>query len=1044
MFHPRPNLNRLSRSEHTLSSKITVASINRNSNLDCANSSQKTTTLSRRTDICWTKKMNGEGLSKGVATLYQMDRDKITLEGLSITSGYPRGGPNPLMTATAHSKDGADDGPPRPPTPTRDCPLPTLDPLVVAETAPMKLSSLGQVEATSSHQSITPLFSPRLFEPETITCEEDESQTPFATYVKERTFPTSPTHCTSPFSATSTSTFEKLLVESRPPRVTHDMSPPSEDSRSDMARNHPQSRFCLPATGISPTISSCAPPSTLFLIGKGNCSLTVNISRRRSERSDLSITAPSSSSTNTAEISTLEPIPQPCPTSLSSPQSTPASLSVSPKSPPQRRPATLPAHHADRRTTLFVVATIWATAVAALIATSVWCASNLGTYSMIALSDMGIVNPVLNMGDSGNEAGPSKWTESSILGMEPRYLRGYSWHVGEQSRNPSVEYTLIADPLPSPPDSVFRDLDVGDTLLCRPDLFRIVTPINVERFEWYLRPHPNRAFVESVIRGLREGFWPYAKGSDFGSSIVMPNHPTVAQDMDILRAARDRELEMERFSHGFQQLLPGMRTSPLGLVPKPHSDKFRLITDHSAGPTSLNSFIGREDSSVHYDNLRDLGRSLLAYREEHGDDPLLLWKSDIAEAFRLLPVHPWWQVKQVVEIDGEYFVDHNLVFGSRASPKIWCAFAALVGWIAWAWFGIDPIQHYVDDFWSFWRSPRRARYKDGRLLPESQVRFLNLLDELGIPHKPEKQIYGHRLEVIGFEVDPNQMQIRMEREKRTDLVRRIREFVQPERDPETGAVKDRRRMLKEWLRMLGELNWALNIMPLGRPALSSSYAKVFGDRVWEEELGLPAPQTKKFGPNTRIYHNKTTKRDLLWFAARLEASDGVSLIESRMWHPEAAQRRAYVDASLSGLGVFIPPRSQQERPLGLFYEFPSHPRYRSIYYNEMLAIICALAHFANHPEPQSPRIIIHSDSLISVDTFNSLRAGPLVNGLLMAAVDLIIDHGFKPRVVHIPGANNFEADCLSRGMFAPLYGKWPNLTLLRITPPRNALGEPEL
>ena len=43
-----------------------------------------------------------------------------------------------------------------------------------------------------------------------------------------------------------------------------------------------------------------------------------------------------------------------------------------------------------------------------------------------------------------------------------------------------------------------------------PELFKIVTPINVNRFETLLAMHLNQAFVKSVCRGLREGFWPWA------------------------------------------------------------------------------------------------------------------------------------------------------------------------------------------------------------------------------------------------------------------------------------------------------------------------------------------------------------------------------------------------------------------------------------------------------------------------------------------------------------------------------------------------------
>ncbi|KAI0295540.1 hypothetical protein BC826DRAFT_281717 [Russula brevipes] len=42
------------------------------------------------------------------------------------------------------------------------------------------------------------------------------------------------------------------------------------------------------------------------------------------------------------------------------------------------------------------------------------------------------------------------------------------------------------------------------------DLFDVVTPINIDRFASLLAGHPNRPFVDTVICGLREGFWPLA------------------------------------------------------------------------------------------------------------------------------------------------------------------------------------------------------------------------------------------------------------------------------------------------------------------------------------------------------------------------------------------------------------------------------------------------------------------------------------------------------------------------------------------------------
>ncbi|KAF8224517.1 hypothetical protein L208DRAFT_1410096 [Tricholoma matsutake] len=45
---------------------------------------------------------------------------------------------------------------------------------------------------------------------------------------------------------------------------------------------------------------------------------------------------------------------------------------------------------------------------------------------------------------------------------------------------------------------------------CLAFLFKIIMPINIDRFEELLITHPNCPFVNSVCRGLHEGFWPWA------------------------------------------------------------------------------------------------------------------------------------------------------------------------------------------------------------------------------------------------------------------------------------------------------------------------------------------------------------------------------------------------------------------------------------------------------------------------------------------------------------------------------------------------------
>lgn len=97
-----------------------------------------------------------------------------------------------------------------------------------------------------------------------------------------------------------------------------------------------------------------------------------------------------------------------------------------------------------------------------------------------------------------------------------------------------------------------------------------------------------------------------------------------------------------------------MYSVPMHTVPKPNSDKLRLVVDHTAGDYSLNSMIkSKSIKGTKLDGLHSLGASLLRYRELHPDDEFIMFKSDVSQAFRRLPMHPLWQVKQILTIKGE-------------------------------------------------------------------------------------------------------------------------------------------------------------------------------------------------------------------------------------------------------------------------------------------------------------------------------------------------------------------------------------------------------
>jgi hypothetical protein len=366
----------------------------------------------------------------------------------------------------------------------------------------------------------------------------------------------------------------------------------------------------------------------------------------------------------------------------------------------------------------------------------------------------------------------------------PKYMQRSVWTDADSARcfSPTACCTLTDDPLPRPPPEEFADRDTESTIRQNPHLFRIVTPINVQCFEDLLKTHPNRAFVESVCVSLREGFWPWAntQKEEYPNTWDFSDRPPKTErEADFLRSQRDVEVEAGRYSESFgEDLLPGMYSTPVHAVPKPRSEKLRLVNDHSAGEFSLNSMIAREDVvGAKMDSISDLVGALLRYRQKHPDTPLILFKSDVSAAYRRLPLHPLWQLKQIVTIDGQRHVDRCTCFGGRGSCRGYTAFMGLVLWIAIFVMFIADLFGYIDDNFSFdeegnvlWYGPYNCYY------PAKQTKLLRLWDEIGLPHEKPKQEYGPVLRIIGFMVDPNLMCVSMDEEDKARLLQHIASF----------------------------------------------------------------------------------------------------------------------------------------------------------------------------------------------------------------------------------------------------------------------------
>ncbi|KAF8070248.1 hypothetical protein FPV67DRAFT_1668123 [Lyophyllum atratum] len=292
---------------------------------------------------------------------------------------------------------------------------------------------------------------------------------------------------------------------------------------------------------------------------------------------------------------------------------------------------------------------------------------------------------------------------------------------------------------------------------------------------------------------------------------------------------------------------------------------------------------------------------------------------------------------------------------------------------------------YMDDFFC-WDFEGNCVWFHRKLHPRRQVQLLLLWDAIGCPWEDKKQEHGDVLKIIGFWVYANHGTLSLAPDTIIDILDRIQDFL---------SIKKWHPTLRDWQSLGGHLNWLLNVLPWGCPALTELYRKM----------------NEKSLPSHGIPINAAVVTDLTWLKTVIPDAIGVHFIDDGVWRVDEADMVIWSDASLkTGLGFVY---SNQ----GFCYALePCPPRIRIDIFLELVAILSAIHHVASLPSP--PRRLL-TDSLNFV--FNSLRTN----------IDI--------RVCHIPGKENVRADLLSHLMLDEYHRKFPADRVRLFTPPRELL-----
>ena len=480
---------------------------------------------------------------------------------------------------------------------------------------------------------------------------------------------------------------------------------------------------------------------------------------------------------------------------------------------------------------------------------------------------------------------------------------------------------------------------------------------------------------------LREGAWPWASPpTDFplqhDLSFQSAGYDRSPAHWQFVESECQKEFDAGRYSHPFPALLPGMACMPIHVVER--KGKLRLVTDQSARPHLLNSLIPKDCHAVPLCGLLQFGYNLCKSHRRAHRRKINIFKCDVKSAYRLVPMHPFWQMLQVTRLpDGRYAVNRNNVFGSGASGHCWWSIMSLILWVARTHFNCQNLLDYVDDVWSDEYAPNMLLYPRYRmLLPRKQVRLLNCFDELDVPHDAPKQTFGGVQPVIGLDVDGNLLTITMPPPSKSDLLLALEDFCRND----NGQICITRTICQCYA-LAGHVNWALNVFPPLHPGLASLYATLGGSYI----------------PSRRVYINDAIRHDLLWLANRIRASDGIFMLESVAWRADEADLTLYLDACLTHFGFWSTP---------LFFAFhaPTLPTCADdpIFFHEAFTAVCAIHWACTSGALGVRQIVLYTNNMNTVDMFNSLHARDHYNELLKVVIDLLMRHEVDLWVLNVP------------------------------------------
>ena len=493
------------------------------------------------------------------------------------------------------------------------------------------------------------------------------------------------------------------------------------------------------------------------------------------------------------------------------------------------------------------------------------------------------------------------------------------------------------------------------------------TPLRPLIIKWELVNHPDKAFVEQLIKDLVHGCSIGYHGPQFPA--IAKHLSSALQHTSIIDESLKKETKTGRILGPFDSPpLPNLRCSGLGAIPK-HDGGWRIIY-HLSAPTgsSITDFIDANTYTLTYCTVDDAYTII----NKLGQGALLS-KIDLKNAFRLMPVRQEdWNLLGI-HWKSKYYIDTCLPFGLRSAPFLFNRLADAIHWILQNNYEVHHLLHYLDDFLT--AGPAYSNTCHHNL---SAMR--SLCQAIGAPIKEEK-VEGPttRLTFLGIVLDTVSMEASISVERKTSLLTAIHSF-----------LTFRKCTKRQLLSLIGKLSFACKVVPAGW---------IFLRRLIDLSCSV-----------TRLHHHiritNEARLDLQWWLNFLPGWSGTSLILDSEWTISSAMH-LFTDASGSkGWGAFWSNKWLQAK-------WSSEQAMHDIVWKELYAIVCTVNTWGHNCARK--KILFHCDNstVVSIWSKGSTRCGELMT-LVRTLYFCAARYNMHIMITHIIGTNNCIADAISR------------------------------